>query len=94
MQSGGLGWQSAPGLLMMDRERSGTCFLEMASIRGTRRVNIHCLRSMHREAATLLCALGAAGRPIVTRQFPDSGDQPEEIEVLMQGSCCEMSTGA
>ena len=30
--------------------------------------------------------IGRAGRPIVTRQFPDDGgDQPEEIEVLMQG---------
>lgn len=33
----------------------------------------------------LLSGDGLDSRPIVTRQFPDSGDQPEEIEVLMQG---------
>ena len=35
----------------------------------------------------LLCSLvyGNLGRPIVTRQFPDSGADHEEIEVLMQG---------
>ena len=40
---------------MTDRERSGTCFLAMASIRGARQFNNHCLCSLRQEAVTLLC---------------------------------------